>query len=444
MDRDTEGGWDFLFVEARTAGGDDWTTLPDANGHTSQDLGACPGFLGANPWLAHYLTDVPPDLGDPDNPDDDIYYPCEPVGSTSPAGEWHAATGTSAGWESWVVTLPNDGATTRLVEVSITYASDQFVQGRGVALDAIVVGTGDGSTSFEADGDQLDGWVAPLTGPDGSADNPNTWTPATTVAPLPGLGAAAFGAFDRQPEIIAFEACLFGRYPFSAAGGIVDAVDIGFALENQTRPIYSPFFFTSDVERDLRESCTSWPTSGSATVSPWSAGSTSGSTRASRPMSNGCGRNARASERPRRSSTRGPRSRPTTSSGASPSATRVLTHLFDFQVYVRGAMTLHALRLEVGDADFFRILRLWTTRNAGDNVTTADFIRLAERTSGEDLDALFATWLGSGYPLPVIATARSGSASWSLEGAPAASQSLAKRLHDRTGRPAALGGTSTR
>ena len=27
--RDTEHGWDFLFVEARTAGADDWTTLPD-------------------------------------------------------------------------------------------------------------------------------------------------------------------------------------------------------------------------------------------------------------------------------------------------------------------------------------------------------------------------------------------------------------------------------
>ena len=50
--RDTEPSWDFAFVEARTAGGDDWTTLPDANGHTSQDTGACPVQLpGLQPVL---------------------------------------------------------------------------------------------------------------------------------------------------------------------------------------------------------------------------------------------------------------------------------------------------------------------------------------------------------------------------------------------------------
>ena len=36
---DTEPDWDHLFVEARTPGGDDWTTLPDANGHTDTDAG---------------------------------------------------------------------------------------------------------------------------------------------------------------------------------------------------------------------------------------------------------------------------------------------------------------------------------------------------------------------------------------------------------------------
>ncbi|HEX9372672.1 MAG TPA: hypothetical protein VF897_16795, partial [Roseiflexaceae bacterium] len=37
--RDTEPDWDYVFVEAHTVGQDDWTTLPDANGHTSQDTG---------------------------------------------------------------------------------------------------------------------------------------------------------------------------------------------------------------------------------------------------------------------------------------------------------------------------------------------------------------------------------------------------------------------
>ena len=33
---DTEANWDFVFVEAHTVGQDDWTTLPDANGHTHE------------------------------------------------------------------------------------------------------------------------------------------------------------------------------------------------------------------------------------------------------------------------------------------------------------------------------------------------------------------------------------------------------------------------
>ena len=90
VNRDTEPGWDFVFVEARTAGGEDWTTLPDANGHTSQDTGACPGPFGDNPFLQHYMTDVPPDLGDPDDPDDDVFFPCEPHGTS---GDWNAASG---------------------------------------------------------------------------------------------------------------------------------------------------------------------------------------------------------------------------------------------------------------------------------------------------------------------------------------------------------------
>jgi hypothetical protein len=46
-------------------------------------------------------------------------------------------------------------------------------------------------------------------------------------------------------------------------------------------------------------------------------------------------------------------------------------------------MTLHALRLAVGDDDFFRILRTGTRTRAGDNVTTAGVHRLAERISGQ-------------------------------------------------------------
>jgi hypothetical protein len=67
--------------------------------------------------------------------------------------------------------------------------------------------------------------------------------------------------------------------------------------------------------------------------------------------------------------------------------------LLDFAVYRRGAMTLHALRQEVGDDDFFEILRQWTRSQARGIVTTDEFVSLAEQVSGRQLDAFFDTWL---------------------------------------------------
>lgn len=68
-------------------------------------------------------------------------------------------------------------------------------------------------------------------------------------------------------------------------------------------------------------------------------------------------------------------------------------HLFDGAAYVRGAMTLHRLRLAVGNGNFFEILRRWAASRSGDNVTTGQFIRLAEEVSGKNLDGLFNRWL---------------------------------------------------
>jgi aminopeptidase N len=83
--------------------------------------------------------------------------------------------------------------------------------------------------------------------------------------------------------------------------------------------------------------------------------------------------------------------------------------LFDGAVYIRGAMAVHALRQEVGDRDFFRILRAWTTRRAGGHGTVPQFIRLAERISGEQLDDLFQVWLFTGSK-PVLEEAAAAEA----------------------------------
>ena len=164
----TEATWDHVFVEARHPGMDDWTTLPDANGHTTQDTGSpCPrevsgGWRTLHPQLDHYQTQV----GDSD---------CSPVGTT---GEWNAAQGDSHGWQEWSIDL---GAYAGgQVEISIAYASDWATQGLGVFVDDVTLPDGS-TTSFE--GSDTGGWT--VTGsPPGSAANANDWI-FTTAAGFP-------------------------------------------------------------------------------------------------------------------------------------------------------------------------------------------------------------------------------------------------------------------
>src|SRR5262245_2443823 len=149
---DTQPQWDHLFVEARTPGGDDWTTLPEANGHTTTSTGqSCPaGWVDLHPQLAHYQTW-------------DGVNSCTETGTT---GAWNAASGNSAGWQEWSIDLSAYHGTT--VEISIAYASDWASQGIGVFVDDITLPDGT-STSFETG---LDGWA--ITGsPEGSAPNVN-------------------------------------------------------------------------------------------------------------------------------------------------------------------------------------------------------------------------------------------------------------------------------
>ncbi|MGW1886300.1 M1 family metallopeptidase [Streptomyces sp. NPDC001970] len=70
-----------------------------------------------------------------------------------------------------------------------------------------------------------------------------------------------------------------------------------------------------------------------------------------------------------------------------------LRRLFDDRVYERGALTLHALRTEIGHAAFVGLLREWTATHRHGVVTTEEFIALARRHSARPLDKLFTMWL---------------------------------------------------
>jgi aminopeptidase N len=67
--------------------------------------------------------------------------------------------------------------------------------------------------------------------------------------------------------------------------------------------------------------------------------------------------------------------------------------LFDRHLYEKGALVLHALRTEVGDATFWRGVRLYLERNARGIVESRDLQRAMEEASGRGLGRLFEQWL---------------------------------------------------
>jgi hypothetical protein len=162
-----EQDFDYMIVEAHTVGQDDWTTLPDQNGHTTNDLSndqSCTGGWSnpddaanvLHPFLTHYQT-FDPATGT-----------CAPKGTT---GEWNAANGSSSGWQQ--VQLDLSAYAGRQVEVSITTVSDWgFQQFPGVFIDDIETSTGEGNTSFEDD--TMGGWsVAGAPQDDQGIEGPN-------------------------------------------------------------------------------------------------------------------------------------------------------------------------------------------------------------------------------------------------------------------------------
>lgn len=201
-------------------------------------------------------------------------------------------------------------------------------------------------------------------------------TPAATVA-----------AFRRTPEMLAyFEGCA-GPYPFSSYGSVVVRdPELYYALETQAM---STFPDRAVSETTVAHELAHQWFGNSATVAEWrdlwlAEGFATyfeylWEFRDDRPAFN---RALRQLYRDTRKDKVGPAvvSRP--------------EDLFAANTYDRGALTLHALRLKVGDTAFFRVLRAFHSAYSGGNATSADFIRLAVAVSGDPgVRDLLRSWL---------------------------------------------------
>jgi len=199
--------------------------------------------------------------------------------------------------------------------------------------------------------------------------------------------AATEAVLDLQPEMIDFFDDIYGQYPFTSFGAIVDDdTDAGYALETQTRPIYSGPPSESTVAHELAHQWVGnsvtpeqwtdiWLNEGFATYSEWLWDE---SRDGPSPQERFEGVYAIPAE---------------DEFWRTPPGDPGAEDLFNAATYDRGAAALHALRVTIGEDAFSDLLYRWTTENEDGNVTTADFVALAEEVSGQQLDDFFTEWI---------------------------------------------------
>jgi aminopeptidase N len=181
---------------------------------------------------------------------------------------------------------------------------------------------------------------------------------------------------------------VFGPYPFEETGAIVDDMpQAGFSLEVQSKPAYSAVRSESTIVHELAHQWFGdsvsvdrwkdiWLNEGFATYAQWLWSEHKGIRSAHDSFV--AGYDARPADSAFWQITVADPQRDT---------------MFASAVYQRGAMTLQMLRERIGDTAFFKLLPAWTKLHRYGTADTADFIALAERISGRQLDDLFGTWL---------------------------------------------------
>ncbi|HEX6920935.1 MAG TPA: M1 family aminopeptidase, partial [Actinomycetes bacterium] len=208
------------------------------------------------------------------------------------------------------------------------------------------------------------------------------------IAADPDVDAQSHAVLRKVPAMTDYFAELYGPYPFSSTGAVVDdAPQVGYALENQTKPLYDSPPNELTVAHELAhqwfgDSVTlqrwrdMWVNEGFAEFSAWMWSEHTGQKSAQSFFNSWYAKNASSWVwNPPPGDPGGPET------------------MFAGSLYERGAMTLQALRVKLGDDVFFPMLRAWYADNEFGNVTVEEFTSFATTFSGQDLSHFFDVWL---------------------------------------------------
>jgi aminopeptidase N len=205
------------------------------------------------------------------------------------------------------------------------------------------------------------------------------------------LAGQAERTFAPQSDMIAFFNSRFGPYPFEAYGVVVIDADLGYALETQTLALFGRDLATrgsgseSEVAHELAHQWFGDSVSVKSWQDIWLSEGFAGYAQA---LWIEHTQGSAAYDTDIQSMYRTVRG-----GGFPPPGSPPATDLFNSGVYLRGALTLHALRKTVSDEVFFRSLQTYTSRYRYGNASTGDFRAVAEEVSGQNLEALFQAWL---------------------------------------------------
>lgn len=199
--------------------------------------------------------------------------------------------------------------------------------------------------------------------------------------------------FVRTPEMIEFYSGLIGPYPFESYGVVMANQPLGFALETQTRSLFGNAGTKEEVV--AHELAHQW-FGDNLTISSWEdlwlkEGFATYMSYLWLEHSQG-----KAAFEQKIQATYDDSVMDEFGLAFEPIGSlrpKAANELYHPSTYFRGALALHALRLEVGDEVFFTILREFYTRYAGKTASTDDFVAVAQEISGRDLTEFFTLWL---------------------------------------------------